>query len=389
MNASFADQLQKLQSLVGPAADGQELQHPHPQQPQQPYPPHLQGGGGGGDGEAPGVVRRTHGALTGYADDGALIESWTSGGAPSVPGRPSGADSTLETSGGDGPDPGDGFSGAPPLHPQARAGPVTGVGLRDTMQSWATTLSAEGPSRASPRTTIRPISPVIPAASGAPTPRDSAYSRLAVLPDRFRGASPRPSSAADRDPGLAVTATAAGPGLSGRSPRGGSGSQQIQDQLARNREIQEQIARLGEQLAGAAMSAAGLELPPDLAATLAGLAASVRSSERLWRACRVAAVGSSTVYGVLVLVAPPCLSVGCRCKGGKCWSVTQAPLGLCTEYLTDAMQVLYHVCARASRTDLAATAPIVFPRGPPPRPARRAPRFRPARCAPWSSSWWG
>ncbi|GLC68628.1 hypothetical protein PLESTF_000716600 [Pleodorina starrii] len=138
-----------------------------------------------------------------------------------------------------------------PLRPPP--GP-SGMSPRGTFQSWvASPNSGAGGgsgSSASPRV-VRPISPVAAAGAAAASGHSS------------RGSSPAPASPHDR--GGRRSPPQGSPSRAG----GGGTTDQIQSQLLRNRAVQDQVSRLGERLA-----ANIAEVPPELAATLAGLAAS-------------------------------------------------------------------------------------------------------------------
>ncbi|EFJ41501.1 hypothetical protein VOLCADRAFT_98490 [Volvox carteri f. nagariensis] len=235
INAALTGQLQQLQSLVPPAVLPQHaLQQEAPRQAENANPQHDDG----------------------Y---GLQTDSWTSSSprvaVPGAVGRSSDTDGSGIGS----------ASGGVTNSPTRLRPLISSVGLSPLGTPHQGPTSPGRGSRVSPRLPVC-ISPVAAAGSGSsPREDDSMHSTLLLLPEGATQGSSRPTA---RDPDRLS------PRPPGQSPRAAGRLQPIEEQLLRNRAIQEQITRLGEQLAGTAASAASLELPPELAATLAGLATS-------------------------------------------------------------------------------------------------------------------
>ncbi|GIL55169.1 hypothetical protein Vafri_10769 [Volvox africanus] len=229
MNATLSDQLQRLQGQVSQA-------------PQE---------------ETPGPNQH---AMLEHEDDGYGLqtESWASSIQHVAGAGPTGRSSDTD---GSGMGTGSGAAASSPV-PLRHSGGSASV----------TPCEARRPGPNSPahssRTSLRLpmcISPVATTSQRAsPREADSTHSTLSLMPGGLspQSAAVEPVRVPPPEPS------------SQSSPRAPGGSKLIQDQLLRNQALQEQISRLGEQLADPAALTAGVELPPELAAALASLAAS-------------------------------------------------------------------------------------------------------------------
>ncbi|GIL82713.1 hypothetical protein Vretifemale_11546, partial [Volvox reticuliferus] len=231
LNANLSDQLQRLQGQV-------------PQAPQD---------------ETPGPTQHE---MPEHEEDGYGLQtdSWASSSPHVATGGPIGRSSDTD---GSGIGTGSGVAASSPT-PLRRSGGSASMTPREARRS--------GPNSPAPgsRTFLRLpmcISPV--ATTGhrtSPREGDSTHSTLSLMPGGLsqgyiRSAAVEPGRLPPEPPDQS-------------SPRARGGSKLVQDQLLRNQALQEQISRLGEQLADPTALTAGVELPPELAAALASLAAS-------------------------------------------------------------------------------------------------------------------
>ncbi|GLI67412.1 hypothetical protein VaNZ11_011607 [Volvox africanus] len=228
VNATLSDQLQRLQGQVAPAP-----------QEETPGPSQL--------------------AVPEHEDDGYGLQtdSWASSSPHVAAAGPTGRSSDTD---GSGMGTGSGAAASSPI-PLRRSGGSASVTPREALRP-----GPNSPARGSCTALNLPlcISPVATTGQlASPREGDSTHSTLSLVPG---GLSPQ---SADVE---SVRLPPEDPSQS--SPRAPGGFKLIQDQLLRNQALQEQISRLGEQLAEPAALTAGVELPPELAAALASLAAS-------------------------------------------------------------------------------------------------------------------